>query len=355
MMDIISSWGVHYLIKTDGSLDIHGRVACALAMLVYSISLYNSDDGHTFQAFFSRTDPVHLFGKDDFLLHLSREPCFAGRYFSSRGVNCDCISKRFCDHGFPNQAKGDVVYAFSEAFIRSLSTEMQMVRKTLEPYQVVLNITERLIQEDLAYWWESEETETNFLPVRCAMTRSRIIAFLVSFGVDCVAKQYIPHAIVIAMYIKSLEHPTLQMLVGVCGLTRAAGMRDGSASHMRLVSEKDFIKIRSDLCGDPVRQCTKFFLSRTSCDCLKEKYEVLRSGPMMGRCRNCLQSKERKQLMTCSNCRSVDYCSTACQVSCRRVLLFLPVDSTNVLNFLLFQRADWPKHKPWCQKRNGWA
>ena len=75
----------------------------------------------------------------------------------------------------------------------------------------------------------------------------------------------------------------------------------------------------------------KFFRHRIPCSCLDEMYEEVKSIAKMGFCNN-LQCSipgrrvERSKTKYCSRCRCATYCSRECQV------------------------ADWPEHKPYCDK-----
>jgi len=73
------------------------------------------------------------------------------------------------------------------------------------------------------------------------------------------------------------------------------------------------------------RDALKFYSKRVSCSCLKKMYqEARRTQPKMGRCRHCLEEKERVALSVCSRCMITQYCSRECQV------------------------AHWPEHKRPC-------
>ena len=79
----------------------------------------------------------------------------------------------------------------------------------------------------------------------------------------------------------------------------------------------------SDLQHGGERDIIRFFMKKTTCSCLKERYKQIKiSHPKSkSRCDNCLQIKDRKSIMLCGRCKTSQYCSIECQA------------------------ADWPKHK----------
>ena len=92
----------------------------------------------------------------------------------------------------------------------------------------------------------------------------------------------------------------------------------------------NWIKIEDTYCADK-HTLVKFFRHRIPCSCLDERYEEVKHIPKMGRCYNpqCSipdRKVERSETKYCSRCRSATYCCRKCQ------------------------EADWPKHKPDCDK-----
>jgi hypothetical protein len=79
----------------------------------------------------------------------------------------------------------------------------------------------------------------------------------------------------------------------------------------------------SDLQHGGEKDIIRFFMKRTTCSCLKERYKQIKiSHPKSkSRCDNCHQVKDRRSIMLCGRCKVCQYCSIECQ------------------------EADWPKHK----------
>ena len=75
----------------------------------------------------------------------------------------------------------------------------------------------------------------------------------------------------------------------------------------------------------------KYLRKSIPCNCLDEKYKQVNSTTKMGLCRNPMCSLPdrivgRSSMLYCTRCRSVNYCSSACQ------------------------KADWSEHKGECNK-----
>jgi hypothetical protein len=79
----------------------------------------------------------------------------------------------------------------------------------------------------------------------------------------------------------------------------------------------------SDLQHGGEKDIIRFFMKRTTCSCLKERYKQIKiSHPTSkSRCDNCHQVKDRRSIMLCGRCKTRQYCSIECQ------------------------SVDWPKHK----------
>ena len=69
----------------------------------------------------------------------------------------------------------------------------------------------------------------------------------------------------------------------------------------------------ADLAHDRERETTRFFAKRIDCTCLKEKYAQVKTQPKIGFCDHCHQKKKRRELMLCTRCGHVQYCSEKCQ------------------------------------------
>ncbi len=88
----------------------------------------------------------------------------------------------------------------------------------------------------------------------------------------------------------------------------------------------DFFAKERDLWHDPEREATIIFHKQNDCNRLKGKYQQAKTLTKLGNCRSCHQSFKRKQLLLCTRCKILQYCSAECQ------------------------RADWPSHKDWCNQ-----
>jgi hypothetical protein len=83
-------------------------------------------------------------------------------------------------------------------------------------------------------------------------------------------------------------------------------------------------KIR-DLAHDGERSVTRFFAKRISCNCLKDKYDRVKHQIKMGECFGCGKKMGFNNLLYCTRCSVVNYCSKKCQVE------------------------HWPRHKGKCK------
>jgi len=65
-----------------------------------------------------------------------------------------------------------------------------------------------------------------------------------------------------------------------------------------------------------MRSLFKFYIQRTSCSCLDEKYLQLKTEePKTGICDGCGKRSERSNLFACSRCYEVQYCDRKCQLA----------------------------------------
>jgi len=71
-----------------------------------------------------------------------------------------------------------------------------------------------------------------------------------------------------------------------------------------------------DIMGGCQRSLVKYFVTRSTCNCLDELYAQIKSiMPKMGKCLGCNQMKERTGLFICTGCERIQYCSKACQIA----------------------------------------
>ena len=99
-----------------------------------------------------------------------------------------------------------------------------------------------------------------------------------------------------------------------------------SAEYISILEQDDdcfdMIMLKSlpalrDLRGGGERETIRFFLKRTSCDCLKKKYKETKKfyPKKTGNCDHCFRVMERCELMTCSRCLLPNYCGRSCQIA----------------------------------------
>ncbi|KAL7514255.1 hypothetical protein ACHAXN_011544 [Cyclotella atomus] len=274
-------------------------------MLSHVLEMYSVDGGQSFQDFVQSIDFEALLKTDDHFVLVGRDPFYAARHFSSR-ANCSCIPQQLgCGHGFPNPDSGDWIYLFMKAYDDLF---WQKQRNSGPPFEENDEIAEKLDRMGLSHLWNSEDK------------RKKIISHLLSFGTELtIAKQY-KNALVVAAGIKCLEKKK-----SMCRSYDEARPQNSMESfHSWAVAESEETRFVMDFLADPERHVTKFFSSRIPCSCLNEQYQELKSGRERGVCCNCLVNLEKRQLMTCQQCGSYDYCGKACQ------------------------RAHWPTHKGLC-------
>jgi hypothetical protein len=142
-----------------------------------------------------------------------------------------------------------------------------------------------------------------------AALRQLVISIMLTMGVNIILNDgNIGLAAVYASYILHIE------TYGCVGNASAAIWR----SNRLLI---DVIE------GGGERDILRFFVKRITCSCLTAKYSHAKvSQPkIMGKCDNCEQKRERRTLMLCERCKTMQYCCKACQTE------------------------DWPEHKDKCK------
>jgi len=101
----------------------------------------------------------------------------------------------------------------------------------------------------------------------------------------------------------------------------------GEAVEILLLEECDGVDFYStvmkswgsirDLTGGGEREMIKFFHKRIQCTCLTNLYmNAKKSQPVkLGTCDCCNEKKDRRSLLLCGRCRSVNYCNKHCQAT----------------------------------------
>lgn len=88
-------------------------------------------------------------------------------------------------------------------------------------------------------------------------------------------------------------------------------------------SDRKYLRNLEDgLVYDSVRY---FYKKIAACNCLKDKYDRVKSNPKLGQCNYCYKEKERKDLLLCGRCKYHHYCGVECQ------------------------KFDYSDHQNWCQ------
>ena len=119
------------------------------------------------------------------------------------------------------------------------------------------------------------------------------------------------------------EHDRLDSLAGVVAIATL------SCSHnfdIRLVLEsKSDRKVLRNLEDGIVYDSVRYYYKKiAACNCLKAKYNQVKSNPKYGLCNHCTKEKERKDLLLCGRCKYSHYCGVDCQ------------------------KADYSEHQHWC-------
>ena len=86
--------------------------------------------------------------------------------------------------------------------------------------------------------------------------------------------------------------------------------------------------LSSILRDDTRRETVRFYAKRSGCSCLKEAYSLMKqaNGRRRGFCFGCHKKMEIKELLACTACHAVQYCSKECHEQC------------------------WPEHKELCAR-----
>lgn len=123
-------------------------------------------------------------------------------------------------------------------------------------------------------------------------TSDKFISSLVSIGTDCLL---IEDGVCV--------EGKLHMAAAIAGMIYDLGR---NWSDNLELSAGESVRKQYDIMNGGEMQIVGFFNRRTSCCCLKGKYERLKeTQEKMGRCDNCMKLIELKKIMPCSKCRFV--------------------------------------------------
>lgn len=202
-----------------------------------------------------------------------------------------------CVHNFPLLQKNDIVLRFMHEVESALQTALSYDAIAAPSWacqvfsQIIMVLHDKGLYQQILCGEEGE--------------KQKLLSCLISLGTDYLLQRENAHVYSCA--------------AGLC-LLLTKHVEQGIAF---VVAPSNLATMR-DMCNDRERGTTKFFKKRLKCDCLKEKYEQVKSNPTLDACFNCRKAMERKKLMICSGCSLAMYCSQSCQ------------------------RAHYPKHRYLC-------
>lgn len=187
-----------------------------------------------------------------------------------------------CDHGFVEPStKEDAIFCHS--FMDNFIETSYLGLSTTSMELLMVNISS-MVKLTLSSHMGSVYADED--------RRKMIVPCLESLGALCLLQEesrYTNMAAIVAMTAIQVEYADNQM------------------------TDNKMISMMFDLGNDTEREATRFFAKRLECSCLKTRYQKLRSQPKMGCCVSCKVRKERKDLLQCSRCKEVEYCSVDCQ------------------------------------------
>lgn len=199
--------------------------------------------------------------------------------------NMSLGAERECDHGCPHPPEGDSCTKFAVSFNQSLAGGSARAMAGKSGKQQYLALSDYIFDATNegfsagADGWNSASLQ-------------KVVSYLESLGTDILLEYPGESAFPFAFAIMIVE----------------TVMKQGDMT-------KTLFGPARDMFDDMERETTRFFYKRIKCDCLKEKYSQLRKKPSSGRCHNCCESKDRKELKVCTCCGWAQYCSKKCQAA----------------------------------------
>jgi hypothetical protein len=147
------------------------------------------------------------------------------------------------------------------------------------------------------YYVMSREFDRHRAVFDNATLRKMVISIMLTMGVNLILND--DNMGLVAMYASYILHIEIY---GCVGNIEAALWRSGRLE----------IDIKQ---GGWERDVIQFFIKRITCSCLTATYSQAKvSQPkIMGKCDYCEKKRERRTLMLCERCKTVQYCCTACQ------------------------------------------
>ena len=208
------------------------------------------------------------------------------------------LSLKKCDHGRPTLAEGDACKLFMSEFERSL---------------VLPNDNKAICIYNCAY--EALQSAADYSHIQ-------INGYDVEQASDCLfalGADFLLEAVHTRQEGPLLKAYAVAVAIVLCENSSHALQQDQIGAYPVIC------KRIGDLTGGGSRETVSFFAKRLDCSCLKEMYKHVKGEKKTAICCHCHQTKERKTLMLCSECKIAQYCSAKCQ------------------------KDHWPKHKNHCR------
>lgn len=201
-----------------------------------------------------------------------------------------------CDHGSPQFSDGDICGVFVARFEKELNTAFDCSDSSADLHNATTSFTEFFLA-----------TLNGFDEWRDLPNKRRICSKLASLATDYLLKS---HSLFIPMdgYVGKEtfdKHSHMSFAIA----TSLLKVEYGTITAVEPAS------IARDLSTGGSRGITRFFSNKVPCDCLKARCSQLKKNPKIGVCLYCWARKELKEIMLCTGCRVVQYCSRECQVN----------------------------------------
>ena len=169
-------------------------------------------------------------------------------------------SESRCDHGLPRSRRGEKESRRALAAFKWALNEA--ANDHTDPVSLHAGMIERLKEKNIDHLW------------RCAAKTEWMRSQLLYLGTEYLLADQDRFTVMAA---------TIAYVLSLTDYLLKQGM----------------ILIARDIVEDTEREATRYFAKRIGCKCLKDKYNMLKSQPGLGRCSYCRQVKVRKELKLC--------------------------------------------------------